>query len=118
MEVLGSCAHLPDMEMIAARADHPQARLCGNSNPQNLEGEGLEHHFQLVLPSFGQTLHIHELDDPKSPSENPSPLLLASDDAGWILLEASSQPADRVTAMTEQRELGEKALAKEVDERA
>ena len=112
MEVHGGCAHLPDMQAIAAHADHPRARLCWNSNSEDLEDEGLEHNFGLVRPHFGQTLHVHELGDPKYPYERLAALLVESAYPGWVLLEASSKPADPVAAMAEQRALWEIALAK------
>lgn len=107
MEVHGQCAPPAIMHQIVQIADHPNAKICWNSNPQDLEGEGFEHNFKLLRPFFGATCHIHELDG----SYRPYPydklfkLLTATDYDGWCLFETSTKPEDRVKAMTENRQL-------------
>mgnify|MGYP006174455515 CR=1 FL=1 len=46
-------------------AANENVRVCWNSNAQDLQGEGLEHNFNLVRPHFGATLHVlHATDRP------------------------------------------------------
>ncbi len=48
LEVHGQCAELPTIRKILDVADHPNVAVCWNSNPQDLEGAGLEKNFRLV----------------------------------------------------------------------
>ncbi len=111
LEVHGTCAELPIMKQIMDVADHPNAVLCWNSNAQDLRGEGLEHNFNLVKARFGHTAHVRELNTPDYPFQKLVGLFAAMDYGGWILLECASNPADRVAAMIQQRELFESMLA-------
>ena len=104
LEVHGGCAHLPDIKAIMDAADHPGAVVCWNSNPQDLEGDGLAANFALVKDNLGQTAHVHELHVGSYPYAELLKLFAAAEYDGWFLLEASSSPADPVKAMIEQRE--------------
>jgi sugar phosphate isomerase/epimerase len=95
LEVHGECRHLPDIKAIMDIADHPSVAICWNSNPADLEGAGLETNFRLVRERFGDTLHVRELDDKEYPFARLVELLLETEYTGWMLLEASSEPADR-----------------------
>jgi sugar phosphate isomerase/epimerase len=112
LEVHGQCAELPTIKAIFDIATHSNVAICWNSNPQDLQGEGLEHNFKLVNKRFGETCHIHELDDAKYPYEQLFKLLVQSGYSGWLLLEASSKPSDRVVALIEQAKLFESLVAK------
>lgn len=110
LEVHGQCNELPTIKKIADIATDPNVALCWNCNPQDLEGAGLASNFNLVKDRFGETFHVHEFDD-KYPYAELMKLLVEMDYAGWLLLEASSKPADRVAALAEQRKLFEKLRA-------
>jgi sugar phosphate isomerase/epimerase len=112
LEVHGQCAELPTIKAIFDIATHSNVAICWNSNPQDLQGEGLEHNYKLVNKRFGETCHIHELDDAKYPYEQLFKLLVQSGYSGWLLLEASSKPSDRVVALIEQAKLFESLVAK------
>jgi hypothetical protein len=86
-------------------ADHENVGVCWNCNGQDLRGEGLEHNFGLVRKRFGDTVHVRELDDAGYPYQPLMDLLVKTDYAGWILLEARTNPADRVVALRHQRQL-------------
>lgn len=111
LEVHGQCAELPTIKAIMDIATNENVAVCWNSNPTDLNGEGLEANFKMVRKRFGDTCHIHELNDAKYPFAKLFELLEKSDYNGWLLLEAGSKPADRVAALVEQRELFAKLIA-------
>jgi len=119
LEVHGQCQELPTIKAIMDIAQHESVGVCWNSNQADLNGEGLDHNFHLVARRFGETCHIHELEDPKYPFARLFELLVKVDYGGWLLMEAASKPADRVQALGEQRkrfdhmlESAQKAAAK------
>lgn len=107
LEVHGQCQELPTIKAIMDIATHDQVAVCWNSNPADLQGEGLDHNFGLVSKRFGETCHIHELEDEKYPFRKLFELLVKIDYQGWLLMEASSKPEDRIVALAKQRELFE-----------
>lgn len=112
LEVHGQCAELPTIKAILDIATNSNVAICWNSNPQDLQGQGLEHNFKLVNERFGETCHIHELEDPKYPYQQFFNLLVKSGYSGWLLLEAGSKPTDRVAALTQQAKLFADLVAK------
>lgn len=112
VEVHGTCCELPTMKAIMDLVDQKSVGLCWNSNGQDLQGEGLEHNFNLVKDRFGTTAHVREFNEGDYPYQELFDLFVAMDYAGWILLEARTKPKDRVAALIEQRELFEKMVAK------
>ena len=112
LEVHGQCAELPTIKAILDVATHDNVYVCWNSNPQDLQGEGLEHNFKLVCDRFGETCHIHELETTTYPWQQLFNLLAKADYRGWLLLEAGSKPDDRVAALKQQRRLFQELLAK------
>lgn len=105
LEIHGQCAPIPIIKQIIDQAKHPAVKLCWNSNAPDLEGEGLEHNFSLVKDRFGATCHVRELDDKNYPFPKLIKLLVDMDYEGWVLLEASSKPEDRVAALGRQVKL-------------
>jgi sugar phosphate isomerase/epimerase len=105
LEVHGQCKDPPTIKAILDIANHPSVAACWNSNPADLEGAGLEANFDMLRARFGETLHVRELDDKEYPFAKLVQLLIDSKYTGWMLLEASSEPADRVAALQQQREL-------------
>ena len=112
LEVHGACSPLPIMKKIMDVADHPNVGVCWNCNGQDLQGEGLEYNFNLVKDRFGDTVHVRELNIGDYPYQELINLFVAMDYKGWILLEARTNPDDRVAALAEQREVFEKMIAK------
>lgn len=112
LEVHGQCQELPTIKAIMDIATHENVAVCWNSNAADLNGEGLERNYQLVARRFGETCHIHELEDTKYPYDKLFQLLVKSDYSGWLLLEAASKPDDRVAALAQQRERFEQLLKK------
>ncbi|MEC9002038.1 MAG: TIM barrel protein [Planctomycetota bacterium] len=105
LEVHGQCAELPTIKAIMDAADHDNVVLCWNSNAQDLQGEGLEANFKMVQEHLGSTLHVRELQSPDYPYATLIKLLVKAEYAGWVMLEASSQPKDRVAALAAQGRL-------------
>ena len=103
LEVHGGCAHLPTIAAIMKVADHPAAAVCWNSNPQDLEGEGLERNFRLVEKRLGSTTHVHQLSGDAYPYAKLFNLLERARYEGWILAEESGMPRDRIAALAAER---------------
>ena len=93
-------------------ADHPNATVCWNCNPQDLNGLGLEGNFNLLKDRFGAVTHVRELDDPSYPYADLSRLFVKMDYRGWIMLEGRTDPADKVAAMIQQRKIFEGMVEK------
>lgn len=110
LEVHGQCAPLPIIAAIMEVADHPRVGVCWNSNPQDLEGEGLEHNFRLVEKRLGKTTHVRQLDGNHYPFAKLIQLLKGIDYEGWLLLEASDKQEDRVAALEVQRKVFDKLV--------
>jgi sugar phosphate isomerase/epimerase len=110
LEVHGQCAELPTIDAIMKHVSSTNVGLCWNCNPQDLQGAGLESNFKLVRERFGATLHVHQLEDAGYPYPKLFQLLKDSQYYGWILLEASGKPDDRVSALKQQREFFEKLM--------
>jgi len=112
LEVHGSCGPLPIIREIMDVADHPSVGVCWNCNGDELQGKGLEYHFNLVKDRFGATVHVRELNVGSYPYQDLIRLLVKMDYAGWVLLECRTRPKDRVKALVEQREVFERMVAK------
>lgn len=110
LEVHGQVTRLPDIRKVMEVANADNVRVCWNSNPADLEGDGLEKNFALVRDYLGHTTHVRELGDPKYPFATLMKLLVDADYAGWVLLEAASKPEDKVKALGEQKNLWEKMV--------
>lgn len=89
--------------MEAAARDN--VRVCWNSNPDDLTGEGIEANFAKVKDFLGQTVHIREVNEGDYPYDKLAKLLVEADYEGYVCLEARTKPEDRVKALAEQREL-------------
>jgi sugar phosphate isomerase/epimerase len=103
-------SELPVIRDILKVATHPNVGVCWNSNPEDLDGEGLEANFNMVKDRFGDTCHVRELNDTSYPYADLMKLFLDIDFDGWILLEARTKPADYVEAMIEQRKIFDKLV--------
>ncbi len=104
VEVHGNgTSELPVIRDIFKVADHPNVTVCWNSNDVDLEGEGLDHNFDLVKDRFGATVHVRELNIGDYPYQQLMKRFLDMNYDGWILLEARTNPEDKVAALIEQR---------------
>jgi len=112
LEVHGGCSRLPVIKAIMDVADYPNVGVCWNCNSQDLEGRGLEYNFNLVKDRLGHTVHVRELNVGNYPYQELMNLLVGMDYAGWILLEARTNPPDKVAALIEQRRIWNEMVAK------
>ena len=101
-------SELPVIRDIFSVADHSNAYVCWNCNGEDLNGEGLEANFKMVRKRFGDTVHIREMNVGEYPYEKLMQMFVTSKYQGWILLEARTDPKDKVAALIEQRKLFEK----------
>ncbi len=111
LEVHGQCAQLPTIKAIMEVAQNPNVAVCWNSNQQDLEGAGLAANYEMVKARFGATCHVRELDSKDYPYQQLIDLMVRDDYAGYVMIEASSQPADRVAALAAQVALFKKMVA-------
>jgi sugar phosphate isomerase/epimerase len=106
VEVHGSgSSELPVMKAIMEATNHPNVKVCWNSNAEDLHGEGLEYNFNLVKEYFGDTVHVREFNVGDYPYQQLMDLFKGMDYSGWIFMEARTDPADKVKALIEQREI-------------
>lgn len=110
LEVHGKCAQLPTIKAIMDVADNPSVAVCWNSNPQDLEEPGLEHNFNLVKDRFGETCHIHRMEQKDYPFQQLIDLYVGIDYQGWMMLEEGKIPENIVVELARERERFEKML--------
>lgn len=96
---------LPVMKAIFDHVTDPNVYICWNCNEQDLDGRGLEYNFNLVKDRFGDTVHIRELNIGNYPYQQLMDLFVQMKYDGWILLEARTNPEDKVKALIEQKEI-------------
>lgn len=102
---------LPAIRTIMDGATHPNATICWNCNPQDLNGKGFDYNFNLVKNRFGATCHVRELDRTDYPYQALLTGLVKMNYTGWVLLECHTNPADKVTSMREQRAVFNRMIA-------
>lgn len=93
---------IPNMKAIFEQVTEKSVKMCWNSNDQDLLAPGLEPNFKSVKKWFGDTVHIRELNVVDYPYQQLMDLFIEMNYKGWILLEARTNPADRIAAMKEQ----------------
>lgn len=91
-----------NMKAIFDQVTEPNVKICWNSNDVDLLTPGLEANFNMLKEWIGDTVHVRELNQGKYPYQQLINLLARINFKGWVLLEASSEPADRIAAIKEQ----------------
>jgi sugar phosphate isomerase/epimerase len=102
---------LPVMKAIFDQVTEKNVKICWNCNEQDLLPPGLEANFNMVKKWFGDTVHVRELNSEDYPYRQLFDLFTEIQYKGWILLEARTEPEDRVAAMKEQFELFNQMVA-------
>jgi len=112
VEVHGTLTQeIPNMKAIFDQVTEPNVKICWNCNDQDLLPPGLEGNFNMVKKWFGDTVHIRELNDGNYPYQQLFNLFAGIKYKGWILLEARTEPADKIAAMKEQLTIFNKMIA-------
>jgi sugar phosphate isomerase/epimerase len=113
LEVHGTeTQEIDNIKAIMDVADHPNATVCWNCNPEDLKGNGLEYNFNLLKDRFGDICHVRELDEQPYPYQALMNHFVQMDYKGWVLLECRTDPADKVAALINQRKVFEGMLEK------
>ena len=103
VEVHGNLTQeIPNMKAIFDHVTEKNVKICWNCNDQDLLPPGLEANFNSLKKWFGDTVHIRELNVGDYPYQQLFDLFDGINYKGWILLEARTEPADRIAAMKEQ----------------
>lgn len=103
VEVHGNITQeIPNMKAIFEQVTEKNVVMCWNCNDQDLLPPGLEANFHSVRKYFGDTVHVRELNVGDYPYQKLFDLFNETAYSGWILLEARTEPADRIAAMKEQ----------------
>ncbi len=92
----------PNMRAIFEQVTEPNVKICWNSNDTDLLPPGLKGNFDMVKKWIGDTVHVRELNIGEYPYPELFNLFAGIGYAGWILLEARTEPKDRIAAMKEQ----------------
>jgi hypothetical protein len=103
---------IPNMKAIFDQITEKNVVMCWNCNDQDLLPPGLEANFNSVKKYFGDIVHVRELNVGDYPYQQLLNLFTGMSYTGWILLEARTEPADRVAAMKEQVVVFNDMLAK------
>jgi hydroxypyruvate isomerase len=113
VEVHGNLTQeIPNMKAIFDKVTEKNVKMCWNCNDQDLLSPGLEANFNSVKKSFGDTVHVREFNVGEYPYQQLINLFSEMKYEGWILLEARTEPADKIAAMNEQMGLFMNMLAK------
>jgi len=103
VEVHGNLTQeIPNMKAIFDHVIEPNVKMNWNCNDQDLLTPGLEGNFNMVRKWLGDTVHVRELNIGDYPYQTLFDLFNKINYKGWILLEARTEPADRIAAMKEQ----------------
>lgn len=102
---------LPAIKTMMDTATHPNATICWNCNPQDLNGKGFDHNFNLVKDRLGATCHVRELDRTDYPYQALLTKLVTMKYKGWVLLECHTDPADKVKEMMTQKQVFDRMIA-------
>ena len=103
---------LPNMKAIFEQVTEKSVKVCWNCNDQDLLPPGLEENFNSVKKWFGDTVHVRELNIGNYPYQELMDLFVGMKYNGWILLEARTEPEDRIAAMKEQLSVFNKMIGK------
>lgn len=102
---------LPVMKAIFDQVTESNVKICWNCNEEDLLPPGLEANFNSVKQWFGDTVHVREFNVGTYPYPELFRLFNQMNYKGWILLEARTQPTDRILALREQKEIFQNLIA-------
>jgi sugar phosphate isomerase/epimerase len=91
LEMHATMAEGPDVRRIMEVADHPQVRVCWNSNPVDVDGGSVAAAFEQVADRIA-LVHLHDLYDPAYPYRELFGLLRQRGYAGFCCAEIDASP--------------------------
>lgn len=103
---------IPNMKAIFEQVTEKNVVMCWNCNDQDLLPPGLVPNFHSVKKWFGDTVHVRELNVGNYPYQELMNLFTQIKYKGWILLEARTDPADKIAAMNDQMKVFNEMLEK------
>ncbi|MCC5936483.1 MAG: sugar phosphate isomerase/epimerase [Lunatimonas sp.] len=103
---------LPVMKEIFDQVTEKNVVICWNSNDTDLKEPGLEANFNMVKQWIGDTTHCRAFSETDYPFQDLFRLLNGANYQGWILLEAHSNPADKIAAMQKEKQLFDQMVSK------
>ncbi len=103
---------LPNIKKIMDYVTNEGSTVCWNSNDQDLNGKGLVYNFNLVKDKFGDICHVRELNVGDYPYQQLMDMFVAMNYGGWILLECRTDPANKVAALKEQKQVWEEMISR------
>jgi len=113
VEVHGNLTQeIPNMKAIFEQVTEKNVKMCWNCNDQDLLPPGLEPNFNSIKKWFGDTVHVRELNVGNYPYQQLMSLFAGIKYDGWILLEARTEPADKIAAMIEQKKIFDEMILK------
>lgn len=113
VEVHGNLTQeIPNMKAIFEQITENNVKMCWNCNDQDLLPPGLEQNFNSVKKWFGDTVHVREFNVGEYPYQQLMNLFTGIHYDGWILLEARTEPTDKIAAMLEQKALFDQMIIK------
>jgi len=93
---------LPNMKAIFDQVTEKNVKMCWNCNDQDLLPPGLEGNFNSVKKWLGDTVHVREFNVGDYPYQQLFNLFAGIQYNGWILMEARTEPTDKIAALKEQ----------------
>jgi len=103
---------IPVMKAIFEQVTEKSVKMCWNCNDQDLLPPGLEPNFNSVKKWFGDTVHVREFNVGDYPYQQLMNMFSGINYKGWILMEARTNPADKIAAMEEQMNIFKAMLSK------
>lgn len=103
---------IPNMKAIFEQVTEKSVKMCWNCNDQDLLPPGLESNFNSVKKWFGDTVHVREFNVGEYPYQQLMNLFTGINYDGWILLEARTEPTDKIAAMLEQKAFFKQMISK------
>ena len=102
---------LPNMKAIFDQVTEKNVKMCWNCNDQDLLPPGLDGNFKSVQKWLGDTVHVREFNVGDYPYQQLFDLFAGIHYNGWILMEARTEPADKIAALKEQLALFNQLVA-------
>ena len=108
----GPVGTLVNLRKIMDQVEQKNVGIKLNGDKRDNEGGRFAENFALVKDRLGDTLHMRMYKDTEFPYQLQWDLLIAGGWDGWCFVEESGKVPDRVQALTEEREMWEKMIAK------